>query len=190
VAVDGWLHAKPGRVRGVAVATAVNSAIMALLVLPVLPPTGLGPKHAMDSTLAETVGWPQLVGTVATVWASLPPDQQADAVIFTADYSEAGAVNELGRGRGLPTAVSGQNTVWWWGPGNPDATVVVAVAPSPAVIGDYAAYLRRYCGHVQVAATLRNPHAIPNIEGGGHVYICMGLRQPWGQLWPQLRHYD
>jgi hypothetical protein len=162
---------------------------MALLVLPVLPPTGIGPRHAMDSTLAETVGWPQLVGTVRTVWLSMPPDQRPDAVIFTADYSEAGAINELGRDSGLPTAVSGQNTEWWWGPGNPDATTVVAVAPSPRVVGDYAAYLHQYFSQVRVAATLTNPYGIHNIESGGHVYICTGLRQPWGQLWPRLRHY-
>lgn len=190
VAVDGWLAAKPRRLRGLAVATAVTSAVMALLLLPVLPPTGIGPKHAMDSTLAETVGWPQLVGTVRTVWFSLPPDQRADAVIFTADYSEAGAINELGRGTGLPTAVSGQNTVWWWGPGNPNATTVVAVAPSPDAAGDYAAYLRRYFTQVRAAATLTNPYGVRNIESGGHVYVCTGLSEPWGRLWPQLRHYD
>jgi hypothetical protein len=121
----------------------------------------------MDSTLAETVGWPQLVGTVRTVWLSMPPDQRPDAVIFTADYSEAGAINELGRDSGLPTAVSGQNTEWWWGPGNPDATTVVAVAPSPRVVGDYATYLHQYFSQVRVAATLTNPYGIHNIESGG-----------------------
>jgi 4-amino-4-deoxy-L-arabinose transferase-like glycosyltransferase len=190
VTVDGWLDAKRGRVRGLAVATAVNSAVMALLILPVLPPTGIGPRHAMDSTLAETVGWPQLVESVRTVWLSLPAGQRSGAVIFTADYSEAGALNELGRGSGLPTAVSGQNTVWWWGPGNPDATTVVAVAPSPDVAGDYAAHLRRYFSQVRVAATLTNPYGVHNIESGGHVYVCTGPRRPWGQLWPRMRHYD
>jgi 4-amino-4-deoxy-L-arabinose transferase-like glycosyltransferase len=190
VAVDGWLGAKRRRVRGLAVGTAVNGAVMAVLILPVLPPTGIGPRHAMESTLAETVGWPQLVDTVRTVWLSLPSGQRSHAVIFTADYSEAGAVNELGRGTGMPTAVSGQNTVWWWGPGNPDATTVVAVAPSPDVIGDYAAYLGKYFGQVRVAATLTNPYGIHNIESGGHVYVCTGLYQPWGRLWPQLRQYD
>jgi hypothetical protein len=48
-------------------------------------------------------------------------------VIFTDDFGEAGAINELGRGQGLPTAVSGHDTEWWWGPGNPHATTVVAV---------------------------------------------------------------
>jgi hypothetical protein len=190
VAVDRWLQGGKARIRGLAPAIAVNSVIMALLVVPVLPPTALGPRRVMDLTLAETVGWPQLVATVRTVWLSLPPEQRRDAVIFTADYSEAGAINELGRGGGLPTAVSGHNTVWWWGPGDPHATTVVAVAPSPDAAGDYGAYLRRYFSQVRVAATLRNPYGVHNIEGGGHVYVCTGPDRPWGRLWPRLRHYD
>jgi putative ABC transport system permease protein len=31
---------------------------------------------------------------------------------------------------------------------------------------------------------------IHNDEYGDHVFVCTGLRQPWAQLWPQLRHYD
>jgi len=50
---------------------------------------------------------------------------------FTGDYGEAAAINELGRGTGLPIAVSADNSEWWWGPGNPDATTVVAISPGP-----------------------------------------------------------
>src|SRR6266542_3801909 len=188
VAIDGWLHARPGRLRNLTLATTLTTAMFALLVLPVLPPTGIGPNHKMDQTLAETIGWPQLVDTVHDVWTSLPPSQQADAVIFTADYSEAAAINELGRGTGLPTAVSGQNSEWWWGPGNPDATTVVAVAPGTQP--GYASYLSRFFTDVREVATLSNPYGIQNIESGGHVYLCTGPRQPWSQLWPRLRHYD
>jgi hypothetical protein len=53
-------------------------------------------------------------------------------VIYTANYGEAGAINELGRADGLPTAVSGHNTDWWWGPGNLRATTVIVVAPGDA----------------------------------------------------------
>jgi dolichyl-phosphate-mannose-protein mannosyltransferase len=190
VAIDGWLYARRSRITALALATTLSTALFAVLVLPVLPPTGIGPHHAMDDNLAETIGWPQLVDTVGTVWTSLPPSQRADAVLFTADYSEAGAINQLGRDRGLPTAVSGQNSEWWWGPGNPEATTVVAVAPGPDAAPGYAAYLGRFFTDVRQVATLSNPYGVHNIEWGGHVYICTGLRQPWSQLWPRLRHYD
>jgi hypothetical protein len=50
-------------------------------------------------------------------------------VLNAGNYGLAGAINELGRGTGLPTAVSDQNSEWWWGPGNPHATTIVAVVP-------------------------------------------------------------
>jgi hypothetical protein len=74
------------------------------------------------------------------------------------------------------------------GPGNPHATTVVAVMPGPRGGGD-AAYLSQFFTSVRMAATLSNPYGIRNQEWGGHVYVCTGLRQPWAQLWPRLRHY-
>ncbi len=190
VAIDGWLRARPGRMRNLLLAAAVTTAVALPIVLPVLPPADIAWTYKTNPTLGETVGWPQFVRTVGAVWRSLPPRQRASAVIFTADYGEAGAINELGRGTGLPTAVSGQNSEWWWGPGNPRASTVVAVAPGPVDVTGYAAYLRQFFAHVRLAATLSNPYGLHNQEWGGHVYICTGLRRPWAQLWPRLRHYD
>jgi 4-amino-4-deoxy-L-arabinose transferase-like glycosyltransferase len=190
VAMDGWLQARPGRLRNLLVATALTTAVTVPVVLPVLPVADIGWTYKTSQNLGESVGWPQLVRSVDTVWTSLPPRQRASAVIFTADYSEAGAINDLGRHLGLPEAVSGHNSYWWWGPGNPRATTVVAVAPGPIDVTGYAAYLRQFFTRVRVAATLSNPYGIRNQEWGGHVYVCTGPRHPWGQLWPRLRHYD
>jgi hypothetical protein len=71
--------------------------------------------YKINKNPGETVGWPQAVRTVDGVWKSLPARQRASAVIFADDYGEAGAINALGRGTGLPTAVSGHNSEWWWG---------------------------------------------------------------------------
>ncbi len=191
VAIDGWLQARPGRLRTLLLATAVLTAVALPAVLPVLPPADLARTvYKSEATPLETIGWPEFVRTVDAVWTSLPPRQRASAVIFTDDYGEAGAINELGRGMGLPTAVSSQNSEWWWGPGNPRATTIVAVAPGPVDVTGYAAYLGQFFTSVRVAATVSNPYGLHNQEWDGHVYICTGLRQPWTQIWPQLRHYD
>lgn len=166
-----------------------EQALLAVIVLPVLPPSDVVWTYGINTNSGESLGWPQLVGTVRQVWTGLPPEQRANAVIFAADYGEAGAINELGRGTGLPTAVSAHNTDWWWGPGNPDATAVVAVAPGPDHAPEYAAHLRQYFRHVRVAATLSNPYGVHNVEWGGHVYVCTGPRRPWGKMWPELRNY-
>jgi Dolichyl-phosphate-mannose-protein mannosyltransferase len=192
VAIDGWLRARPARLRNLLLVTAVVTAVTLPLVLPVFPLTGLGLTFAKaNPTTLETIGWPEFVRTVDAVWTSLPPSQRASAVIFTADYGEAGAINELGRGTGMPTAMSGQNSESWWGPDNPNATTVVAVAPGPAGGGtDYGARLGQFFTQVRVAATLSNPYGVRNQEWGGHIYICTGPRQPWARIWPQLREYS
>jgi 4-amino-4-deoxy-L-arabinose transferase-like glycosyltransferase len=190
VAVDGWLAARPGRLRALLVATAVTTAVALPAVLPVLPAADVGPTAKLNTVSAESIGWPQLVSTVRTVWDSLPPRQRANAVIFASNYGEASAINVLGRGTGLPQAVSGHNTYWWWGPGNPRASTVVAVMPGPLDGGGFAAYLRQFFTHVRAVATLTNPYRIHNQEFDGHVYLCTRPRRPWGQMWPRLRSYS
>jgi hypothetical protein len=191
-AIDAWLLARPGRLRDLLLATAVLTAVTLPLALPVFPLAGLGRTFAKASPDAlDSVGWPELVRTVDAVWASLPPSRRASAEIYTDNYGEAGAINELGRGTRLPAAISRQNSEWWWGPGNPHATTIVAVAPGPTGGGTgYGAYLGQFFTHVRVAATLSNPYSLHNQQWGGHVYICTGPRQPWGQIWPQLREYS
>ena len=166
--------------------------MFAPFVLPLLPIADVNVTSAVFPLQNQTVGWPQLVASVRGVWFSLPAQQRANAVIYADDFGSAGAINELGRGTGLPTAVSGHDTEWWWGPGNPHATTVVAVTlgPDNGSRSSHLSYLRQYFRNVRQAATLSNPWGIKNEYYQGQVWICTGLRHPWGQLWPQLRHYD
>ena len=166
VAIEAWLQARPGRLRNLLLASALTTAVAVPVVLPVLSAADIAWTYKINPTLGETVGWPQFVRTVDGVWKSLPPSQRASAVIFTAGYGEAAAINELGRGTGLPTAVSGDNSEWWWGPGNPHATTIVAVAPGP--VDDGTGYgLTTSCGfspssgwrprcRIRTASTTRN----------------------------------
>jgi 4-amino-4-deoxy-L-arabinose transferase-like glycosyltransferase len=188
VRIEGWLDAR--RLGRLFVLTALTTAVALPLVLPVLPANDIGWTYKINEEPAEAVGWPELTHSVATVWHSMPASQRAQSVIFTADYGEAGAINELGRSSGLPIAVSGHNNEWFWGPGDPDATTVVAVAPGPVDVTGYGSYLGQFFGHVHVVATLSNQAGLHNQEWGGHIYVCTGLRRPWGNMWPELRHYD
>jgi len=188
VSIERWWMVY--RIRSILIlaATAILTVVAMPLVLPVLPAKDAG----VSAALAEQVGWPELDRTVARVWFSLPARQRAQAVIFTGDYGEAGAISELGRRDGLPTAVSGHNNEWFWGPGNRRATTVVAVQPGPEDVSEAqaTAYLLRYFTHVRIAATLRNSAGVHNQEWDGHVYLCTGLRRPWVRTWPELRQYS
>jgi hypothetical protein len=192
VRLQGWWAAHRVRSWLVAVATALTTALILPVVLPILPASDIAGLLAINAPLGEEVGWPEMVNTVGTVWFSLPPAQRANAVILTFDYSQAGAINELGPPLGLPTAVSAHNTEWFWGPGNPNASTVVAWYPGNVdMTSDEAvADLSQYFLHVRVAGTISNSAGLHNQDWGGHVYICTGLKHPWGTMWSTLRHFS
>ncbi|HWF14759.1 MAG TPA: glycosyltransferase family 39 protein [Acidimicrobiales bacterium] len=180
---------RAGRLRRLSIVLAVSVVVSLPLTLPVLP-ARLGAKFKpVNPVPAETIGWPEFVHTVATVWHALPAPQRAHAVLFTGNYGEAGAVNELGSADGLPTAFSGQNSEWFWGPGNPQATTVVVVLPGNASTSDVRSITSLFA-HVRIAATIRNDEGVSNQEEGGRVYVCTGPMRSWGAVWPSLRHYD
>jgi 4-amino-4-deoxy-L-arabinose transferase-like glycosyltransferase len=182
--------AAPSRTRALfGLAVPLYTLLNLVIILPVLPARLAGWTAAVDTEGVQSIGWPELTATVAQVWHRLPAAQQADAVIFTANYGEAGAINELGARYHLPRAVSGHNTLWWWGPGNPGATTVVAVVNDKAGSSttQLTAQLRRDFASVRAVATISNdgnPY-----ENGGHVYLCTGPVRSWGSLWPSLRDY-
>jgi 4-amino-4-deoxy-L-arabinose transferase-like glycosyltransferase len=179
-----WAEIRPLFLIGVPI-----SFLVALpIVLPVLPAGDIGWTRVVNPVPTESVGWPELVGSVTRVWDGLPPAQRANAVIYTEDYGEAAAIDELGHG--LPQAVSGHNTFWWWGPGNPHASTVIAVLPGPKDNpGWLLNQLKADFAHVTQAATLTNQWHLANQEYGGHIYICTGPRHPWSALWPTFRLY-
>lgn len=189
IPLAAWLDARRALRLPAAVFAAIVTAAAVPLVLPVLPPSEIGWLYGINQAPAESVGWPTLVRQVSSAWHALPPATRRRAVIFTADYGEAGAINELGRSSGLPIAVSGDNNEWWWGPGNPVASTVLAVAPGPRDVTGYGAYLAKFFGRVRVVATLRNGAGLDNEEWGGHLFLCAQPRRSWAELWPELRHY-
>ena len=187
VALDPWLAGRVHRLRSLLSSVALTTLVALPLVLPV---SDIEWTYRVNQVPAESVGWPELVSTVRKAWEGMSASEQAHAVLVTADYGEAGAINELGRGAGLPVACRMQNSEWWWGPGNPRATRLMVVAPGPRDVTGYVTYLRQFFRRIQVVATLGNDAGLHNQEWGGHVYLCTGLVRPWTATWPLLRHYD
>lgn len=188
LAIDGWLERRHRRIVFTAISV-LTTGVLFLIGLPLLPVNDIGWTYGVNRNLGDTVGWPQLVDSVSVAWHNLPAEQRASAVIYTQNDGEAGAINQLGRGKDLPTAVSAQNTNWWWGPGNPHATTVLAVVPGPIGGKNLDAPLRERFGSVREVGTLSNPYGIHNKEYGGHIYVCTDPRKPWGELWKSLLHY-
>lgn len=97
------------------------------------------------------LGWPAIVEQIDSVDRSLPVVDRNRAVIFTEDYSEAGAVDFYGPALGLPSTVSGHNSFWLWGYGHPTPGAVVIAVGLPSSL------VHRYWSSVTQAATLGRP---------------------------------
>jgi hypothetical protein len=69
----------------------------------------------LPSFLSGLFGYPQMVEGFAARYNALPPDVRAHTAIFCSNYAEASAVNILGPKYGLPTAISGHQTYFYWG---------------------------------------------------------------------------
>ena len=103
--------------------------------------------------------------------------------MFTGDYGAAGAIDLWGNADGLPHAISGHNTYWWWGPaGAPDGATTIAVNLPRR-------YLERFFTEVVPAGVVRTPALVWTEERGDTIWICRGQKVPWARIWPTARHY-
>jgi 4-amino-4-deoxy-L-arabinose transferase-like glycosyltransferase len=130
------------------------------------------------------IGWPELATTVDEVRDSLPAADRASAGVMAADEGEAGAVNLYGRAYGLPRAISGMNSNWLRGYGDPPPQTVIAVGFKPSE-------LNQIFASCQVAARLWNPYGVVNdaIGDRDEVYVCRNIRFPWPEFWKHFQTY-
>ena len=177
---DGWLaRGRPRARRALLVgAVAASGAVGLVIALPILHADGIDPVLAVNEDVGETIGWPELVRTVAAVTRGLPGHERP--VILTANYGEAGAIDRYGPALGLPRAYSGHNAFADWGPPPDGAAPVVAIGLRPAV----AAARLRGC---HPAARVTNRAGVDNEEVGRLVLVCDGPRRAWSVEWPVLR---
>lgn len=180
VSTDRWLSRGRATTRRAALASAfaLSAAVSAVLALPVLPESELDPVVALNEDVAETVGWPELVANVAEVHAGAP--DPARTAIVTVNYGEAGAIDRYGPGLGLPSAYSGHNGYWEWGPPPEGSEAVVAV-------GFGRLELEQSLDGCTVEARISNPADVDNEERGAPIWLCESTQRPWSELWPDFQ---
>jgi 4-amino-4-deoxy-L-arabinose transferase-like glycosyltransferase len=137
---------------------------------------------ALPQFYADMHGWDAIVDAVAGAHATLTPDERTAARVFGGDYGVAGAVDLLGRRRGLPRAISGHNNYWLWGPDGWDGRVAI-------VVGGREEQVRAAFESVERAGTTACGYCMP-YENGLPVWIGRGSKQPVAEVWPRLKHYE
>ncbi len=130
---------------------------------------------------ADMFGWDEMAQTVADVYTTLTPEEQALCVIFGQNYGEASAVTFFGGKLGLPPAVSGHNSYFLWGPGSRIGEVTI-------IIGGGRKDYEEIFAEVSVATVHTAPYAMP-YENNLPIFVCRGPRMPLKDIWPRVKHY-
>ncbi|WP_254063546.1 glycosyltransferase family 39 protein [Granulicella sp. S190] len=135
-----------------------------------------------NGDLREELGWNEMVGMVAGIRDSLPPEQRAGVGVFAANYGEQGAVEILGPAYGLPMPISRTNSAWLRGyPAVPPTTLIV--------LGLSRATAERMFTGCRLVGRVDNPEGVDNEEQGGSVWVCGSPRLPWPEFWKEFQGY-
>jgi len=199
VGVEGWTANRVRVLRPIwMVALIAWGAFFAPVALPILSPetyieythrTHLAPpqiEHQRTGPLGQQIyadmfGWDEMAREIGRAYASLPADVRAKTGIVAHGFGEAGAVDFFGPKYGLPSAISGHQTYWIWGPGN-------YTGESLLFAGDSGDRVRELCENVDVVGRVHHPYS--REDEHFNIYWCHPLRWNLQEIWPQAKHFD
>ena len=131
---------------------------------------------------ADRQGWDRFVDQIAAAFDRLSPAERASAAVFVGNYGEAGAIELLGRSRGL-VAISGHNNYWLWGPQGRTGAVLIVLSRSRERQDQLFASVEQV-GEIDCGDCM--PY-----ENHQMIFIDRGMKPPLlSGRWPQLKHYE
>jgi hypothetical protein len=170
----------------VGTALLADVVIVAAFALPVAPADSRWGKMviARNGDFQEEIGWPELVATIANIRDSLPAENRARLGILAGNYGEAGAINLYGPSYGLPEAISGMNSFWLHGYGNPPPETLIVVGV-PRAFADNHFSMCAPMGHTG------NHYGVANEETRAHpdILVCGGPVEGWPEFWNSFRYF-
>jgi 4-amino-4-deoxy-L-arabinose transferase-like glycosyltransferase len=191
VFLDDWLATlQASRVKALRIATfaalLIDVAIAIVFALPTAP-VGSPWWHfaiKVNGTLREEIGWPEFAQTVAKIRDTLPAEDRARLGILAGNYGEVGALNLYGARYGLPRAISGVNSFWERGYGDPPPETLI-------VVGFPRDWVDSHFASCQLAGHPWNRYGTPNEETieNPDMFICRGLRQRWPAFWKDFQSF-
>ncbi len=172
--------------RAIWVVLILDVVVAGAVALPIAPVGSSWWKFAsqVDSVFPEEIGWPEFVEGVARVRDGLPAEERARVGILAGNYGEVGALNLYGERYGLPRAISGVNSSWERGYGNPPPEVLI-------VVGYPREFLEKEFASCTVAGRTRNRYGVANEETmeDADIFVCRGLKGTWKEFWAKARRF-
>lgn len=138
----------------------------------------------VNVTLRDEIGWQDLVSTLAQLRDSLPAESRAHLGILAENYGEVGAINLYGPGRGLPRAISGVNSSWERGYGDPPPQILI-------VVGFPRAFVEASFDSCRLAAQNTNSFGVVNEESTERrdIFLCGPPKAGWAQFWRTFQYF-
>jgi hypothetical protein len=185
VAIEGWLKSPwVYWIRFVYIGLiAFRGLQTSPFVLPIVPPATLANTQVqgrIPEFLAQMSGFEQITGQLADIYDALPAAERERAMMLVAYYPIAGAIDVIGRDRGLPAASSSANSYWFWGPHGSWDGPVIALGYPEALLRD--AFVR--------VERVGDTHCDYCSEPSHAVWVARGLRIPPDVLWQRLKYRD
>lgn len=140
--------------------------------------TNQGDVERLPQDYADMIGWEEQAQALARAVQSLSPAERAEAVIFGANYGEAGAAEFYREKYALPPVVSDAGSFWFFGPGTRPGTVMVNIGSDSADVAEL-------YGDVRVFEVIRSPWSVAE-EREVRVLIARGPKQSLQAVWPAL----
>ncbi len=140
--------------------------------------------NKINVTLRDEVGWQDLAATLAKVRGSLPEQDQARLGILAENYGEVGAINLYGPDYGLPRAISGVNSSWERGYGDPPPQSLI-------VVGFSREFVAANFTACHLAAQVTNAYGVVNEETTERkdIFVCGPPRNGWPAFWQNFQYY-
>lgn len=167
----------------------VLSVFAALLIAALLPVAPLGSAwwdviSKNNAELKAEIGWPELAQSVAKVFNTLPDSEKAHTAILAASAGEIGSIDLYGPAYGLPSAISGFDSYWQYGYGDPPPQTVI-------VLGFPTSQMAPYFHDCTLVETITTPFNIQNEEVINHrtISLCHNLLQPWPDAWQHFQYF-
>ncbi|HEX2997236.1 MAG TPA: glycosyltransferase family 39 protein [Anaerolineales bacterium] len=132
----------------------------------------------------EEIGWPELVQQIAGIRDTLPAKDRSQLGILANNYGEAGAINLYGPAYNLPIAISGIDSYWLWGYGDPPPQTLIVVGFKSSTANSWF----QSCTRV---GTVTNPYGIKNEETSNHneILLCRKLLYQWPAFWKKFHWF-
>lgn len=161
--------------------------IVAAVTLPIPPVNSAWWKveNKINRDLREEIGWPELVETVAGIRDAIPPEDRARLGILASNFGEGGALDLYGPKYRLPRTISGINSFWQRGYGDPPPqTLIVVGMPRP--------FIDLHFTGCKLAGHTWNRYGVQNEETQNNpdIFVCHGLVDPsWPEFWKDFQYF-